>query len=84
MLGMMILLKPFQISVSFLSPLEIENQMRRFAQFRYHLYNLKNVKNTHAGVILLIKLLNPATTKSVTPPWMFFTFFKFYKWRQIA
>ena len=24
----------------------------------YHLYNLKNVKNTHGGVLLLVKLLH--------------------------
>ena len=36
----------------------------------YHLYNLKNVKNTHG--------------KSETPPWMFFTLFTLYKWYQIA
>ena len=37
----------------------------------HHLYNLKNVKNTHAGVLLLVKF-----TKSNTRPWVFFTFFK--------
>ena len=50
----------------------------------YHLYNLKN---THGGVFLwLVKL--PAQiyncTKSDTPPWVFFTFFKLKKWYQIA
>ena len=46
----------------------------------------KNVKNTHGGVILLIKLQASAYnfTKSNTPPWVFFTFFKLYKWYQIA
>ena len=34
----------------------------------YHLCNLKNVKNTHGGVLLLV-------TKSNTPPRVFFTFF---------
>ena len=43
----------------------------------YHLYNLKNVKNTHGGVLLLF-------TKGSTPPWVFYTFFKLYKWYQIA
>ena len=38
----------------------------------HHLRNLKNVKNTHGGVLLLVKL---QLTKSNTPPWMFFTFF---------
>ena len=52
----------------------------------YHLYNLKNVKNTHEGVILLIKLqaLPCNFTTSITPPWVFFTFLKFFKWYQIA
>ena len=36
----------------------------------YHLYNLKNVKNTHEGVLRLVKL----QAKS----------FKLYKWYQIA
>ena len=45
----------------------------------YHLYNLKNV-------LLLVKLQVEASnfTKSSTPPWMCFTFFKLYKWYQIA
>ena len=38
---------------------------------------LKNVKNTHGGVLLLV-------TKSNTPPSGFFTFLKLYKWYQIA
>ena len=40
----------------------------------------KNVKNTHGGVLLLVKL----QAKSNTPSWVFFTFFKLYKWYQIA
>ena len=44
----------------------------------YHLYNLKNVKNTHGEVILLLKLQASAL------PWEFFTFFKPYKWYQIV
>ena len=33
----------------------------------YHLYNLKNVKNTHGEVLLLVKLLaEPATLLKVT------------------
>ena len=42
----------------------------------YHLYNLKNVKNTHGGVTCNFTKIN-------TPPWVFFTFFKLYKWYQI-
>ena len=43
-----------------------------------HLYNLKNMKNTNGGVLLLV------FTKSNTPPWVFFTFSKLYKWYKIA
>ena len=61
----------------------------------YHLYNLKNMKTNHGGVLLLVKLEAFFTnscrlffacifTKSNTSPWMFFTFFKLYKWYQIA
>ena len=43
----------------------------------YHLYNLKNVKNTDGGLLILIKLQAEACnfTKINTPPWVFFTFF---------
>ena len=47
----------------------------------YHLYHLKNVKNTLGGVLLLVQL---QATESNTPLWVFFTFFKLYKWYQIA
>ena len=52
----------------------------------YHLYNLKNVKNTLEGVLLLVKLQAMACnfTKSNIPPWVFFTFFKLYTWYQTA
>ena len=45
----------------------------------YHLHNLKNVKNTHGRVLLLVKL-----QAFSIPPWVFFTFFKLNKWYQIA
>ena len=48
----------------------------RFAVW-YHFYNFKNKKNIDGGVLLLV-------TKSKTPPWVFFTFFKLYKWYQTA
>ena len=50
----------------------------------YHLFNLKNVKSTQRGLILLVKLQAEACnfTKSVTPPWVLFTFFKLNKWYQ--
>ena len=51
----------------------------------YHFYNYKNVKNAHGGVLILAKLKNLLKfTKINTPPWVFFTFFKLYKWYQIA
>ena len=45
-----------------------------------------NLKNNHAGVLLLLKLQAEAYdfTKRVTLPWMFFAFFKLCKWYQIA
>ena len=43
---------------------------------QYHLYNLKNGKNTHALACNL--------TKSNTSPWVFFPFFKLCRWYQIA
>ena len=52
----------------------------------YHLYNLKAVKNTHGGMLVLVKLQALACNfiKSTIPPWVFFTAFKLYKWYQIA
>ena len=43
------------------------------------MYILKNVKNTHGGVLLLVKLQALACnfTKSNTTPWMFFSFLDF-------
>ena len=43
--------------------------------FWYHLDNLKNMKNTHGRMPLLVKL-QAYFTKSNTPPWVFFTFLK--------
>ena len=52
----------------------------------YYLYNLKNVRNTQGGKLTLVKLRSSACkfTKLNTPLWVFFTFFKLYKWYQIA
>ena len=51
----------------------------------YHVHNLKSVKNTHGGVLLLVKLQASVCkfTKINTPPWVFSTFFKLYEWYQI-
>ena len=51
----------------------------------YHFYNLRNVKNIHGRVLLLVKLQAEPTnfTKSNIPSWVFFTFFKLYKGYQI-
>ena len=53
---------------------------------QYHFSNLKNVKNIHRGVLLLVKFEAKAcdVPKCNSPPWVFFTFFKLYKWYQIA
>ena len=53
---------------------------------RFGIICLKNVKNTHGGVLLLVKLQASACsfTKTNTPSWVIFTFFKLYKWYQIA
>ena len=49
----------------------------------YHLYNLKNVKNTHRVALLLVKL--PATLLKVTLHHDYFLrFFKLYIWYQIG
>ena len=46
----------------------------------YHLYNLENVKNTHSGVLLLIKLRSIWTfTNNNTFPRVFFTLCKWYQ-----
>ena len=50
----------------------------------YHLYNLEKAKSTHGGVLLLVKLQVCNFDKSNTPPWVFFTFFKLYKWLHIV
>ena len=52
----------------------------------YHWYNLKNVKNTYGGVLILVKLQSSSLQfcKINSPPWVFFTFFKLYKWYQIV
>ena len=44
------------------------------------------MKNTHGVVLLLVKLQASACyfTKNSTPPWMFPTLFKLYKWYQIT
>ena len=46
----------------------------------YHLCNLKNVKSTHGGVLILVMLQALACnfTKINTPPWVFFAYFKYY------
>ena len=52
----------------------------------YHLYNFKNLINTHKGVLLSEKLYAEACnlTKSNTGLCVLFTLFKLYKWYQIA
>ena len=58
-----------------------------FCAIWYHLHDLKNIKYTHGGVLLLVKLQAKAynfTTKINTPSWVLFTFFRLYKWYQFA
>ena len=52
----------------------------------YHLSNFINIKNTHGGVILSVNVQTEACnfTNSITPPWVFFTFFELYTWYKIA
>ena len=45
----------------------------------YHLYNLKNGKNIHGGVLLLVTLLKVTLLSECI-----LTFLKLYKWYQIA
>ena len=45
--------------------------------------NLKNVKNTHGWMLLLVKL-QVSFTKSNTPLWVFLAFLTLYKWYQIV
>ena len=58
--------------ISLYNPCDSLRDMLPIAQF-------KNVKNTHAGMLLLVKF-----TKSSTPRCVFFTFFELYKWHQMA
>ena len=62
-----------------------KNKFVMFCAIWCHLFNLKNVKNTHGRVLLLVKvqaksLQRYSLLKVNTPPWVFFTFFKLYKW----
>ena len=52
----------------------------------YHLYNFKNLKNIHGEVLLFVKLQARAGnfTEGNNPPWVFFMFFKLYKWYRVA
>ena len=45
----------------------------------------KKRENAHGVVLLLVKLQATCNfTKSNIPPWVYFTFFKLFKWYQIA
>ena len=48
----------------------------------YHLYNLKTREKLPWRNVTFSKVAG--FTKSNTPPWVFFTFFKLFKWYQIA
>ena len=55
-----------------------------FSRNQFHLWCVENGKNTHGGVLLLVKLQVKACkfTKINTPPCVFFTFFELCKWYQ--
>ena len=55
-----------------------------FCTIWYHLHNLKNVKKTMEECYIQNSCRLQPPTKSNTPPWLFFTFLKLYKWYQIA
>ena len=58
----------------------------RKSVYHFMIIRFKNTKNTHRGMLLLVKLQLLACnfTNSNTPPWVSFTFLKFYKKYQIA
>ena len=66
---------------------EHPSSYKMFCAIWWHLCNLKNMKSTHGGMLLLRNLLAEAEawnlTNSNTTPWVFFTFFKLYKWYRI-
>ena len=73
-------------------PVQIQMQVRPFIirliieLLNYFQAQLKKLKKKHGGMLLLVKLQVSTSnlTKSNTPPWMFFRFFKLYSWCQIA
>ena len=69
------------------SPLFQGDKYVMLCAIRYYLYNLRNVKHTHGGVLLFVKLQAEScnfTKSSTPPPWVFFMFFELYKWYQIV
>ena len=56
----------------------------------YHLEKLLNMQNTHGRVLLSVKLQasgfcwSVQPYLSITPSWVFFTLFKWYKWYPIT
>ena len=49
-----------------------QSQYETLYAIYYHLHNLNNAKNTHEGVLLLVKL--QISAKGSTPPWVFSCF----------
>ena len=58
----------------------------KYDSFNFSLYNLNDVKNTHGGVLLLVKMQPEASsfTKSIAPTWMFSYVFEIVQRFQIA
>ena len=50
----------------------------------YHLYNFKNVKNTHGGVLLLVKLQGFSLQLYLKQRSSMSAFLELYKWYQFA
>ena len=65
---------------------DLIGNMRGFSWFGTICTIQKHNEKTHGGVLLLVKLQAEAChfTKTDTLTWMFFTFFKLYKFYQIA
>ena len=62
-------LNNFMLVVSFYTTWKYHKTNAMLCTIWYNLYNLKNVKKSHGGVLLLVKF-----TKSNTLPWVLFTF----------
>ena len=58
--------KPFHLTSLFVYHLKTPKKYIMIYAIWYHLHNLKNVKNSHGGVLLLVKLQASATLFKIT------------------